>query len=190
MNPKHLCQSQERYTPSSIMEPARGVLGFIHLDPCSNAVANGSVKADQWFTKDDDALNIPWGRPSHPKTVWVNPPGGTLNGKSIPKLFWQKLLMEYHLGHIKHAMFLSFSIESLSVTQKGCWRAVLSYPTCILKDRVRFLDANGEPMRSPTHASAITYIPGHPNQQGSQDNTHLFLDLFRDLGVITRPISA
>jgi hypothetical protein len=59
----------EWYSPRSIVEAARTVLGRIDLDPASCDVANEVVKARRIFTVKDDGLRHPWrGR------VFMNPP--------------------------------------------------------------------------------------------------------------------
>jgi hypothetical protein len=47
-----------RYTPAAHIEAARAVLGTIDLDPASNAQAQQTVKAEQFFTPEDDGLNV------------------------------------------------------------------------------------------------------------------------------------
>lgn len=59
----------EWYTPPWVLDLARQVLGVIDLDPASCAVANQTVQAARYYTKDDDGYSKPWqGR------VWLNPP--------------------------------------------------------------------------------------------------------------------
>ena len=59
----------EWYTPINIIESARAVLGVIDLDPASNPVANEIVKAEKFYTKEDDGLSFSWFG-----NVWINPP--------------------------------------------------------------------------------------------------------------------
>lgn len=59
----------EWYTPEWVTDLARDVLGGIDLDPASNPIANEWIKAERFFTKDDDGYTKPWsGR------VYLNPP--------------------------------------------------------------------------------------------------------------------
>src|SRR5262249_56141272 len=59
----------EWYTPARYIELAREVLGEIDLDPASSAKAQEIVKAQRYFTLEQDGLIRPWhGR------VWLNPP--------------------------------------------------------------------------------------------------------------------
>ena len=68
----HLSQNTtnpEWYSPASVVEPARATMGGIDLDPASCELANEIVKADKYYTKQDNGLLKEWtGR------VWMNPP--------------------------------------------------------------------------------------------------------------------
>ena len=54
--PSRTPNSNEWYTPTQYVEAARRVLGGIDLDPASCEVANATVKATRYLTKDDDGL--------------------------------------------------------------------------------------------------------------------------------------
>ena len=83
--------NNEWYTPEKYIEMARAVLGEIELDPASSETANKTVKADCFYTEQDDGLSKQWrGK------VWMNPPYGTdLIGK-----FTEKFADEYTAGSI------------------------------------------------------------------------------------------
>ena len=61
--------STEWYTPSIIIEAARKAMGNIDLDPTSSDYAQATVKADRYFTKEDDGLTKEWSG-----KVFMNPP--------------------------------------------------------------------------------------------------------------------
>ena len=91
--------SAEVYTPAPIIDAARVLMGGIDLDPASCADANGTVRADTYYTKEDDGLSLPWyGR------VWCNPPYG---GGGL-RLFAERLLTELEAGTVERAMFLGY----------------------------------------------------------------------------------
>jgi hypothetical protein len=59
----------EWYTPREYVDAAREVLGAIDLDPATSAVAQRTIQASRFFTREDDGLQHEWhGR------VWLNPP--------------------------------------------------------------------------------------------------------------------
>ena len=61
--------NNEWYTPADIIESARKVLGTIDLDPASSGIANETVKAETFFTAEDDGLAHEWAG-----NIWLNPP--------------------------------------------------------------------------------------------------------------------
>lgn len=63
--------SNEWYTPRSIIEAARYAMGSIDLDPASCEEAQQIVQAGRYFTKAEDGLVQPWAG-----NVWLNPPYG------------------------------------------------------------------------------------------------------------------
>lgn len=64
-------KGNENYTPEYFLEPCRNFLGGFDLDPFSNEIAQQSIQASTFWTKDDDALSQDW-IPYQKK--WVNPP--------------------------------------------------------------------------------------------------------------------
>jgi DNA N-6-adenine-methyltransferase (Dam) len=64
-------ESVEWYTPSQYIEAAREVMGGIDLDPASCKKANRTVRAETFYSLDDNGLEQEWiGR------IWLNPPYG------------------------------------------------------------------------------------------------------------------
>jgi DNA N-6-adenine-methyltransferase Dam len=166
---RHTCDSPEWYTPSAFVEAARRAMGGIDLDPASHEEANATVRADHYFTVEDDGLKQEWfGR------VFLNPPGGLVGD------FWLKLLREYRYPRdiddgVTQAIWIGYSLEQLQTLQ--CVGAVftpLHFPMCVTKKRIAFVEneakraqriaklraAGKTPNKnsSPSHSNYITYI--------------------------------
>ena len=121
----------EWYTPSTIIESARTLMGGIDIDPASCAAAQKSIRAGAYLTKEDDALrnDIRWaGR------MWLNPP------YSIPliTLFVDKAISEYEAGNVTEAVILTNN------SSDTVWfHALLSrFPACFTRGRVKFWRPN------------------------------------------------
>ena len=98
VDPNPRVRTQEVFTPGPIMDAVRVALDGIELDVASCAAANETVKADRYYTVDDDALAQDWTA----RTVWCNPPfrlGGL-------RKFSRRLLAELNAGNIDRAGFL------------------------------------------------------------------------------------
>ena len=95
-------RSNEWFTPYRYVEAARKVLGRIDLDPASCDEANKVIKAERYFTKEDDGLSKGW--TGH---IFLNPPYGTTNGKSNIGLFTRKLVQEFSNGNVKAAIVVT-----------------------------------------------------------------------------------
>lgn len=189
MNARHLSLSDSWMTPEDILVRVRNTLGGIDLDPASSEAANKRVKATYFVDEQRDGLKGPWCFASRkPLSVFVNPPGGkfpkghALGGQGKTGLFWQKLMTERAAGHIKHAIFLFFSLEGLSNTQGYFTEAATKFVVCIPKKRIKFLPPPGVKAGSPTHANAIVYVPGY------LDETRKFWLEFQSLGDVMRPM--
>ena len=78
------------------------MLGEIDLDPASNAIAQQTVRASNYFTRDDDALAKPWeGR------VWLNPP----YAQPLINQFVQKLVGEFAAGRVSSRRWMPHSLR-------------------------------------------------------------------------------
>jgi ParB family chromosome partitioning protein len=170
-------KTDEWYTPSYLIELSREVLGSIDLDPASCEYANQTVKAKRFIDSLEDGLAADWS--GFPVSVFLNPPSGKSQGKSLMKQFWEKLLKFRESGMLQHAIFIGFSLEQLQVTQ-NCSQAIGDFPLCIPSKRVKFLSKEGT-FNSPTHGQVITYLPGITN------NTSKFYEVFSPLGTCMSP---
>lgn len=196
-NPRHSSAKENWGTPSWIAEASRTVLGTIDLDPASSADANKIIKARHYFTKSDNGLARIW-RTEEDKGwkplgqgasttlgIFLNPPGGkTDDGKSKVKLWWLKMLSQSEGPYFGHGLFLSFSIEAAQVTQIGCSKSLLDFPTCFFTRRVDYIDpVTLKPVKGNTHSSCITYVPGW------KDETQQFVEKFREFGKVVVPFN-
>ena len=88
----------EWYTPAEYVEAAREVMGSIDLDPASCVEANEVVKAEAFYTKDEDGLAREWSG-----NVWLNPP----YSRDLMPAFVEKLKDAYQSGAVTSAVVLS-----------------------------------------------------------------------------------
>jgi hypothetical protein len=156
-NVRHSSESNEHYSPKYIVEAAREALGgSIDLDPASCEFANRTVKARRYYNEEANGLIQPWfGK------IFLNPPGGKVEGQSNQKIFWRKLMESYLIDNtVTEAIYLSFSIEFLQVAQTELPRQYCphNYHICFPSKRVPYMKPNGESGDSPPHASMLVYI--------------------------------
>jgi ParB family chromosome partitioning protein len=144
----HLAQGtgeNEWYTPKEYIEAARKALGRIDLDPASSAIAQKTVKAESFYSKDDDGLTKAWtGR------VWLNPP----YSQPAVQLFIEKLVAEVQAQHVTEALLLtnnSTDTEWFHIAAAACTLI------CFTRGRIRFVSAEEEPCASPLQGQAFFY---------------------------------
>lgn len=148
MNILHSSKSTEYYTPSKYVEAARRTLGGkIDLDPASCLLANQTVKAKKFFTKEENGLNRVWRG-----TVWLNPPYGKIGRKSTQGVWAEKLISEYDRGNVTEAILLVNAVPSARWFAP-LWRFLL----CFTKQRIRFNTPFGV-AKSPTHSNVFIYL--------------------------------
>jgi hypothetical protein len=166
---RHSSATVEHYTPPSIVEAARAVLGGIDLDPFSCTRANETVKAGGFYSLEETAFsrgmagsagNCGWKNYWHGR-VFINPPGGRgPNNESNQKRAWFKLAAEYDAGRVSAAIFVCFSVELLQTTQvKPTGKLPLDFPICYPSKRVAYIREDGTVGGSPPHSSCIVYVP-------------------------------
>ena len=164
--------SVEWYTPSEYIECARELMGGIDLDPASCELANETVKADTYYTKDDDGFTKAWsGR------VWMNPPYGREGGESVAGLWAERLIDSYENGEVTNAVFLVNA-----ATGAKWFQSFWEYSICFVHGRINFykpndsLDDDANKLtkdKHPTKYSAIIYLG---------DDIHEFKTAFRPHG--------
>jgi hypothetical protein len=147
MNAKLSMESADWHTPLAIIEAARAVMGTIDVDPASSPEANEAVQATTYFTEDDDGLVEACGADGLIMRAWygrvfLNPPGGQV------RRFWETLLMNVALGNTSEAIWVGYSLEQFQSLQGANYqqfddtqpRHPLAFPTCIVKDRLKFVE--------------------------------------------------
>jgi hypothetical protein len=98
----------EWYTPARYIDAARSVLGGIDLDPATSEFAQSRIRADQFFTAEDDGLTQEWiGR------VWLNPP----YAQPLIGQFAGKLIEEHSAGHVTAAIMLTHNCTDTRKTR-------------------------------------------------------------------------
>lgn len=151
----------EYYTPPEITSAARATLGGIDLDPASCAIANKTVQASRYFTKEDDGLSQKWfGR------VWMNHPFDKYKNAD-----WiTKLVAEFNTGNVTSALCICYCSSS-----EKWFRPLLYFPQCFLHKRTNYLDYTGKVKEGVTKGSVVTMLGG---------NIEAFSEHFGRLGTI------
>lgn len=152
--------NNEWYTPEKYIEMARAVLGEIELDPASSETANKTVKADCFYTEQDDGLSRPWyGK------VWMNPPYGTdLIGK-----FTEKFADEYMAGSITEGIVL---VNNATETAWFSYLVEAAAAVVFPHGRIRYYSPTKE-SNAPLQGQAFIYFGLNPEK---------FLDVFGGVG--------
>ena len=159
-------------TPVPIVESARKVLGGIELDPASDAIANQAVKAERFYTLEENGFDKDWVA----STLWLNPPGKTRsNGKLITASDWfAKLYRVWNLGKVTEAIGLVYRAGSIGSLGKSLLNSSKICLTCsggispIVNGSGRLsfetVDGNGDrhPQTSNTQSSLIFLLSNQP----------------------------
>jgi ParB family chromosome partitioning protein len=138
----------EWYTPECYIESAKLVMGSIDLDPASSIIANERVKANKFYTQDEDGLSFDWYG-----NVWMNPPyAQPLIFQFISKLIESK--------EINQAIVL---VNNGTETQWGQLLLSNSSAVCFHQSRIRFIDKYGNLGQAPLQGQMICYIGSNVN---------------------------
>jgi len=157
-------KSDEHYTPDDILKRVYCCFGFagVTLDPCSNSknpeLAN--VKADSYYTIEDNGLNKPW-----VGNIYLNPPYSD-NKKWIPRI-----VGAFESGEIDQAIILV-----PARTSENWFQPLYKYPLCFIKNRLTFKTSK------EAYASHNAPFPSVLIYLGS--NGKKFIDSFEDIGNI------
>jgi ParB family chromosome partitioning protein len=152
--------NNEWYTPEKYIDLAREVLGAIDLDPASCEIANETVKAERFYSEQDDGLTKEWtGR------VWMNPPySSDLIGQ-----FTEKFAKEYTAGNITEGIVL---VNNATETAWFCQMTKAASAVVFPRGRIRYNSPTKE-SNAPIQGQAFIYFGEHYNR---------FLDVFGEIG--------
>lgn len=164
----------EWYTPSDIIRRVKATLGRYLFDPCSCEQAQKIVQAKWWITKESkpDGLNADWFG-----NVYLNPPTG------LWRDFFGKLLKHYINFDICSAVYMGYAIGQLPAALKLAREALgdkaqYHLTVAILHKRIKFIDANGNEGKSPTHHNFVMCL------SESHVTHRSFIDNFKDIATI------
>lgn len=150
--------NNEWYTPAEFIEAAVDVMGCIDLDPASNPIANKVVKADKYYTAEDNGLDKTWSG-----NVWLNPPyASDLIGKFADKLLLEKENYTQAIVLVNNATETEWFNKIVSIASAVC------FP----KSRVKFYMPDGK-TGAPLQGQAVLYIG---------ENASKFTEVFCKLG--------
>ena len=139
----------EWYTPSRYIELARQVMGGIDLDPASSKAAQKTVRAEKFFTMEDDGLTQDWhGR------VWMNPP----YKQPAVAQFINRLVAQVAAGNVTQAVLLvnnSTDTEWFHAAVRACGAV------CFTNGRIQFEHRDHTVKPSPTQGQAFLYFGGN-----------------------------
>jgi ParB family chromosome partitioning protein len=155
----------EWYTPAEYIELARQVLGGFDLDPASNEVAQATVRAQRYYSRDDSSLPHQWhGR------VWMNPP----YSRPLINQMMEKLCEEYAAGRVTGAIVLVNSCTEVKWFQECC---TVARALCFPNKRIQFYNPEGKG-GGPLQGQTFFYFG---------DATEVFAAAFKGIGVIVVP---
>lgn len=136
----------EWYTPAEFIDSAKEVLGVIDCDPASSALANKTVQASCYYTKDDDGLTKKWFG-----NVWMNPP----YAQPLMSQFAEAVSSKYDSKEIASAIVLVNN-----ATETAWFQRMLNSATavCFVRSRIKFIDQHGKPSGAPLQGQAILFF--------------------------------
>ncbi len=149
----------EGYTPPEYIEKARRTMGSIDLDPASCDLAQEVVKAEKYYTEDDNGLNKQW-----IGNIWLNPP---YENRLITQ-FVNKVIAEKSVTQA--VLLTNNNTDTLWFRELCGWCDLI----CFTMGRVKFYKKDGT-ISAPTNGQAFFY---------KGVNKQAFCNEFKDVGLI------
>jgi len=159
--------NNEWYTPFELLESVRVVMGSIDTDPASSELANTVVKADTFYTIEDNGLDKEWHG-----NVFMNPPYST----DLIPAFVNKLIAEYGNEHIKEAIIL---VNNATETKWFQSLVRIASAVCFTFGRTNYWRA-GDSGGKPLQGQAFVYIGNNPIGFGHEFAKHGWVAYFID----------
>lgn len=175
LNPTHVGHNSgdnEWYTPPEFIDAARKAMGSITCDPASSDIANKTVKADVYFTAEQDGLKQKWNG-----NVWMNPPYST----SLIGQFSKAISEKFVSGEVSEACILVNNATETAWFQE---MIPVCSAICLVKTRVKFLDPEGNP-GAPLQGQIVIYLG--KNQSGFAEHFQPFGPVLQHVVGNTKP---
>ena len=158
----HPAAPDELHSPAEYVDAAREAMGGIELDPASCAVANGVVRAERYYAKDDLGQTRDWRADS----VWLNPPR---SAPTFDQFIW-RMMADYEAGVFRQGIALvDNSTESDWFQTLGASADAIIFPP--KRARLWYADGDGGEAKSAAPVGhALIYFGDRPDR---------FLDIMR-----------
>ena len=144
--------NDEWYTPPDFTDIAREIMGNIDLDVASCEIANQFVKADKYYTQEDDSLTMDWFG-----NIWMNPP----YSQPLIMEFIEKLISEIDKGNVDKACVLvnnATETKWMQLLLKNC--DYVWFPL----SRIKFINYKGVPEKTPLQGQAFLIFNSEPKR--------------------------
>lgn len=140
---------------------------YVDLDPCSNSHETPQVRAERYFTEEDDGLSFPW----ICSTLFMNPPYRYV-GKWV-----RKFIDEHQSGRMKQGIALVAASNDTKWWQEiGHTGALI----CNIDGRLHFDSAPHIPCKEGARFPSVLFYVGNHGER--------FIQSFHTVGVITRKV--
>jgi hypothetical protein len=174
-------EREEWYTPAGYITAVRETLGSIDLDPCSCALANETVQASHYITRDEDALSMSWPAVN---TLYCNPPYSA----GVIGRFIERILEHHAAGGFRTGIVLINNVSDTRYWQKLA-RASSLY--CMTDHRISFVNMQGQQIRQNTRGQTLFLLEHSTAQHSTAQHSTAqgrFTASFRRFGVIAQTI--